>query len=162
MRHNVTSLMGIANGTSNYILTRAREARCGIDVALAEAQRLGYAEPDPSKDIDGFDAAEKLVVLLQHFAGVQIRTAALEIAGIRRLQSSDIAHAAELEGTIKPVIFAAWSDRVRAFVGPAFVPARHVLASVDGAENAIVLERSSRAARVSADRGRGPTSPPPR
>ena len=65
---DVNGLVGIANGTSNYILTRARDARCGIDAALAEARQRGYAEPDPSNDIDGIDAAEKLVVLLQHFA----------------------------------------------------------------------------------------------
>jgi homoserine dehydrogenase len=135
----VFSLVGIANGTSNYILTRARNAGCGIDVPLADAQRLGYAEPDPAKDVDGIDAAEKLVVLLQHFAHAAVRTEAVETVGIREIASADVDHAAELGGTLKPVIFADWTDRLQAFSGPAFVPLRHVLASVDGAENAIVL-----------------------
>lgn len=136
---SVTSLAGIANGTSNYILTRARDARCGIDVPLADAQRLGYAEPDPSKDIDGIDAAEKLIVLLQHFATVDTHAPSLETTGIRSIDATDIDHAGELGGTIKPVIWADWSGRLQAFAGPAFIPSRHVLAPVDGAENAIVL-----------------------
>jgi homoserine dehydrogenase len=135
----VTSLAGIANGTSNYILTRARDVRCGIDLPLREAQHLGYAETDPCKDVDGFDAAEKLAVLLQHFAGVQASTDVLDVTGIRNISSDDIGHAADLGGTIKPVIAADWSGGLCAFVGPAFVPLRHVLASVDGAENAIIF-----------------------
>lgn len=152
---SVTSLLGIANGTSNYVLTRARDGRCGIDLPLADAQRLGYAEPDPSKDIDGIDAAEKLVVLLQHFAALDIQTASLETTGIRCIDARDIDHAAELGGTIKPLISADWSGRLHAFVGPAFVPSRHVLASVDGAENAIVLS-GSRGRLVLRGPGAGP------
>ena len=135
----ITSLAGIANGTSNYILTRARDARCGIDKPLADAQRLGYAEPDPSSDIDGIDAAQKLVVLLQHFAHANIRTDAVETTGIRAIDCADIDHVAELGGTLKPVIFADWTGNLQAFSGPAFVPLRHQLATVDGAENAIIL-----------------------
>jgi homoserine dehydrogenase len=136
---NVTSLTGIANGTSNFILTRARDTRCGIDSALDEAQRLGYAEPDPSNDVDGVDAAEKLIVLLQHFAKVHVRADSLEISGIRHMDAADIDHAADLGGTIKPVICADWHNGLQAFAGPAFMPFRHALASVDGAENAIIL-----------------------
>lgn len=135
----ITGFSGIANGTSNYVLTRARDERCGISPALADAQRLGLAEPDPSNDIDGIDAAEKLVVLLQHFAASSVQASAVEVDGIRRIAAADLDQARTLGGTIKPVIFADWRDSLRAFAGPAFVASTHVLAAVDGAENALVL-----------------------
>ena len=134
----ITGIMGIANGTSNYVLTHAAADRTGIDTALAEAQRLGLAEPDPSNDVDGIDALEKLIVLLQHFAGVDVPVAAVECGGIRTLSAAEIEQASALDGVIKPVIHADWSQGVHAFVGPAFVPQGHLLANVDGAENAIV------------------------
>ena len=135
----VTRLTGIVNGTSNYVLTSARDTRRATSAALADAQRLGYAEPDPSNDIEGADAAEKLVVLLQLFAGRQVRTASLEIIGIGDIGPADIELAAALGGTLKPLISADWTDGLVAFVGPAFVPVTHVLASVDGVENAVSL-----------------------
>jgi homoserine dehydrogenase len=135
----ISSILGIANGTSNYVLTRACAASMSIDAALAAAQRLGLAEPDPSNDIEGIDAAEKLVVLLQHFADVHVSVGALERRGIREVTSAEIEHARALDGTIKPVIAADWSDALATFVGPAFVPHGHLLAAVDDAENALVL-----------------------
>lgn len=135
----LSSIVGIANGTSNYVLTRATADRVGIDQALADAQRLGLAEPDPSSDVDGIDALEKLAVLLQHFAGADVACRDIECRGIRHLSSAEIEQASSLEGAIKPVICADWSDGLSAFVGPAFVPAGHLLAAVDGAENAVVL-----------------------
>ncbi len=138
----VTKLAGIANGTTNYILTRARDAQCSIDGPLAEAQALGYAEPDPSFDIDGIDAAEKLIVLLQHFAAANVAKEALEIAGIREISAAAIDHAREFGGTIKPVVYADWSGSLEAFAGPAFVPSAHPFAAVDGAENAVSLAGS--------------------
>ncbi len=136
---HLSSIVGIANGTSNYVLTRATADRIGIDKALADAQRLGLAEPDPSNDVDGIDAVEKLAVLLQHFAGADVAPRDIESRGIRHLSSAEIEQATSLEGVIKPVICADWSDGLNAFVGPAFVPADHLLASVDGAENTLVL-----------------------
>lgn len=136
----ITGLIGIANGTSNYVLTRARNERCGIALALADAQRLGLAEPDPDSDLSGADAAEKLVVLLQQFAGSDVARGTIETEGIRQITAVDIDHARALGGTIKPVIAADWSGRLQAFVGPAFVANSHVLAPVDGAENALVLD----------------------
>jgi homoserine dehydrogenase len=136
----LTSVVGIANGTSNFVLTRAAADRVGIVDAVAEAQRLGFAEPDPSKDVDGIDAAEKLAVLLQQFADVDARTSDIETGGISALTSADVELARELGGTIKPVIAADWSAGINAFVGPAFVPSRHVLADVDDAENALLFD----------------------
>lgn len=135
----ITNIVGIANGTSNYVLTQAAAERTGIDTALADAQRLGLAEPDPSNDVDGIDALEKLVVLLQHFAAVDVPVAAVECGGIRTVSAAEIEQASALDGVIKPIIQADWSEGVRAFVGPAFVPHGHLLSNVDGAENAIVL-----------------------
>lgn len=135
----ITRILGIANGTSNYVLTRAAAERTGIGVALAEAQRLGLAEPDPTNDIGGIDAAEKLVVLLQHFGGRDVPVAHIETRGIADVTSSEIEHATALDGTIKPVIAADWSGGLTAFVGPAFIPSGHLLAAVDDAENALVL-----------------------
>ena len=135
----ISSIVGIVNGTTNYVLTRAAADRSDIAAALEEAQRLGLAEPDPTNDIDGIDAAEKLVVLLQHFAGVDVRLPDVERRGIRAVTAADLEHAAALDGTIKPVVAADWSAGPSAFVGPAFVPFGHLLASVDGAENAIAL-----------------------
>lgn len=151
----ISGLLAIANGTSNYILTQARRARCGVDLPLAEAQRLGYAEPDPSKDVDGIDAAEKLVVLLQHFAGLDVPTRAIETTGIRELDATDLEHAQRLDGVVKPVVSADWSSGLQAFVGPAFLGERHVLAGVDGVENGLVLA-GSRGRLVFRGPGAGP------
>ena len=135
----ISSILGIANGTTNYVLTRAAADRCDVAEALAEAQRLGLAEPDPTNDVDGIDATEKLVVLLQHFAGADVRFTDVERRGIRQVTSTDIELAIALGGTIKPVVAADWSGDLTAFAGPAFVPSRHLLAAVDDAENALVL-----------------------
>ena len=135
----ISSILGIANGTTNYVLTRAAADKVDIAVALADAQRRGLAEPDPTNDVEGVDAAEKLVVLLQHFANADVRFADVERRGICAVTAADIEHAAALDGTVKPVVAADWSDGITAFVGPAFVPAGHLLSSVDDAENALVL-----------------------
>ncbi|MEO6213781.1 MAG: homoserine dehydrogenase [Vicinamibacterales bacterium] len=137
---SITGLVGIANGTSNYLLTRARNERCGIGPALEDAQRLGLAEPDPSNDLDGIDAAEKLAVLLQHFGTFEVRTDDIETEGIRQIETVDLDQADALGGTIKPVIQADWSAGLSAFAGPAFVPSAHALATVDGADNALLLD----------------------
>jgi homoserine dehydrogenase len=134
-----TSLAGIANGTTNFLLSRAAHEGTEVTSALPEAKRLGYAEPDASKDLAGVDAAEKLAVLLQHFAGVAVHPDAIETEGIDAVSTWTIAHAGALGGVIKPVIWGDWSGPVRAFVGPAFVSQTHPLARVDGVENALLL-----------------------
>jgi homoserine dehydrogenase len=134
-----SSLAGIANGTSNFILTRCAREGCGFETALADAQLRGYAEPDPQSDVAGTDAAEKLAVLLQHFAGYSVPPATIETGGIDEVTAARISHARELDGVIKPVIYADWTHGLQAFAGPAFVPAAHPLARVDGVENALLL-----------------------
>ena len=134
-----SSLVGIANGTSNFVLGRAA-AGATIADALREAQRQGYAEPDPHADVAGIDAAEKLAVLVHHFAGRDVHPDQFETLGITTLGSGPSVHAAELGGVIKPIVSADWTGgATEAFVGPAFVPHEHPLARVDGVENAILL-----------------------
>ena len=135
----VTGLTGIVNGTTNYVLSRCGDTGTTMIVALAEAQRLGFAEPDPRNDVEGIDAAEKLAVLMQHFAGREVNPGDLETSGIAALEAIQLAHAAELGGVIKAVVYADWTGSPEAFAAPAFVPAAHPLARVDGVENAILL-----------------------
>lgn len=137
----VTALSGIVNGTSNFILTRCDRDRVTVAEALADAQRRGYAEPNPVDDVDGLDARDKLALLLQHFAGVAVPATAIETTGLDAIGDVHAAHARELGGAIKPVVSAAWNHReVQAFVGPAFVPLSNPLAGVHGVENAIALQ----------------------
>ena len=134
-----TSLLGIVNGTTNFLLTHATQSGSGVSEGLPEATRLGYVEPDPSSDLNGTDAAEKLAVLLQHFAHLSVDPDAIHTEGIADLSASTLAHARDLGGVIKPVICADWSGSLEAFVSPAFVPASHPLARIDGVENALLL-----------------------
>lgn len=135
---SATRIEAIANGTSNYVLSRCA---AGEDLAhaLADAQRLGYAEPDPSNDVNGVDAVEKLAVVLQQFAGLAPDPDAIETRGISHVSRSLVADAAALGGVIKPVIVADWSAQLEAFAGPAFVAAEHPLARVNDVENALLL-----------------------
>lgn len=133
-------IIGIANGTSNFVLTRCAGSGCDIAGALSEAQGLGYAEPEPRSDTAGIDAAEKLAVLLQHFAANDVHPEAIHTTGIEAITPGQLADARELGGVIKPVVYADWTTGLEAFVAPAFVPAAHVLARVDGADNALLLD----------------------
>jgi homoserine dehydrogenase len=136
----ICRVSGIVNGTTNYILTKMEREYQDFEDALADAQRLGLAEPDPGNDIDGIDAVEKLSVLIRHFGRRSVAPAAIETRGIREIQAADLRHAREFGGAIKPIVDAEWTlDGVRAFVGPAFVPVEHKLSRIDGVENAVCL-----------------------
>ena len=136
---SAAGLVGIANGTSNYVLGRAA-AGVTITEALREAQRHGYAEPDPRADVDGLDAAEKLAVLVHHFAARDVHPDHFEVTGIASVTSEQSVHATELDGVIKPVVSADWTrGSIEGFVGPAFVPLEHPLSRVDGVDNALLL-----------------------
>jgi len=140
----VTRLAGIVNGTSNFILTRMDAAGVDCSAALADAQRHGYAEPDPRNDLAGIDAAEKLVVLLRHFGLGTTASGDFEVTGIERMRALDMGLARQLAGAVKPIVWAErYSTGVRAFVGPAFVPAAHRLSRIAGVENGIHLEKTS-------------------
>jgi homoserine dehydrogenase len=136
----ISRVTGIVNGTTNFILTSMDREHRDFEDALAEAQRRGFAEPDPASDVDGVDAVEKLSVLIRHFGRRTVRPAAIETRGIRAIQAADLRHAREFGGAIKMVVDAEWNaDGVKAFVGPAFVPAEHKLSRIDGVENAVCL-----------------------
>ena len=140
LARGVTGIQGILNGTSNFILSRMARDGAGFPAALADAQRLGYAEPDPSKDIDGDDAVEKLCVLLRHFGDFSVRPSQIERQGITGLVPADLQHAAAFGGTIRPIAAASWRDTtVTAYAGPAFVESTHQLCRVDGVQNAVLL-----------------------
>jgi homoserine dehydrogenase len=137
---SVSGFRGILNGTSNFILTRMARDGAGFGEALASAQRAGFAEPDPSKDIDGDDAVEKLCVLLRHIAGFDVHPSQIDKTGITSVDGRDQQQAAAFGGTIRPVAVADWRDAsVAAYVGPAFVEGTNALSRVDGVQNAIAL-----------------------
>jgi homoserine dehydrogenase len=139
----VTALTGIVNGTSNYVLSQVNRG-ADLGSALADAQRQGFAEPDPSKDVDGIDAAEKLAVLLQQFAQLGVRPREIEIGGIEGLTAADFAPARRFGGTLKPVVHAEWSNTTwSGFVGPAFVTWGNPLAALKGTANGISLRSVS-------------------
>ena len=138
---SVDRVLAIVNGTSNYLLTSLAEPGASFDRALAAAQELGYAEPDPSRDLDGLDAADKLALLTALFGWGRLSRQALDVTGIRRVTADDLAAARSLGGTIKAVVSAARdATGVRAFVGPAFLPSTEPLASLGGALNGIRLD----------------------
>jgi homoserine dehydrogenase len=136
----VDRLLAIVNGTSNYVLTSLADG-VPFDTALARAQEAGFAEPDASRDIDGLDAADKLILLASLFGWGQITHESLDVRGIRGIGPDDLAAARSLGGTIKPVVFAQRdSSGVRAFVGPAFIAGTDPLASLRGPLNGIRLD----------------------
>jgi homoserine dehydrogenase len=138
---SVDRVLAIVNGTSNYLLTSLAQPGITFDQALAGAQALGYAEPDPSRDLDGLDAADKLVLLTALFGWGRLSREALDISGIRTVTADDLAAARSIGGTIKAVVSAERDTTgVRAFVGPVFLPSTEPLASLGGALNGIRLD----------------------
>ena len=139
--NRILSIAGILNGTCNYILTRMREEGKDFAEVLADAQRLGYAEADPSFDIDGIDAAHKLAILAALAFGRPVAFEAVHIEGIRGISALDIGFAGELGYRIKLLGLArASAGGISARVHPCLVPAAAPLARVDGVYNAVVIE----------------------
>lgn len=140
LARTLTGIQGILNGTSNFILSRMARDGAGFSAALADAQRLGYAEPDPSKDVDGDDAVEKLCVLLRHFGDFSVAPSRIERRGIGDLVPADLQHAAAFGGAIRPIALAEWRDGiVTAYAGPAFIEGTNQLCPVDGVQNGVLL-----------------------
>jgi homoserine dehydrogenase len=139
--NELSRVYGILNGTCNYILTTMeREGRDFAEV-LGEAQALGYAEADPSFDIDGVDAAHKLSILASLAFGTRIDFGAVEITGIRHVIAADIAEAAALGYKIRLIgVGEAQGDGLFQRVHPHLVPVDHPLAHVSGSLNAVVAE----------------------
>lgn len=136
----VRGVTGILNGTSNAIIT-ALAAGTPFDAALEAAQQRGLAEPDPSADLSGADAAQKLAILVRLYGQLLVSPRAIPATPLDVLDPGDLSAAAEFGGVIRPVAHASWDAAgVRAFVAPAFLPAAHPLASVAGAANGLVLD----------------------
>ncbi len=135
------SIHGILNGTSNYILTRMTETGMDFAPALAEAQQFGYAESDPSLDINGWDAAHKAIILASLAYGFWLDPSKIFVSGIDRLTASDIRFADELGYRIKllATIKAGVGNAIEVRVCPTLIPKSHVLASVNGVYNAIAV-----------------------
>ncbi|HZN12948.1 MAG TPA: homoserine dehydrogenase [Acidimicrobiales bacterium] len=137
----ITRVMGIVNGTTNYILTRMTDAGVSYDDALAEAQALGYAEPDPTADVEGFDAASKAAIIASIAFGVRVVADDVYREGISGITETDILFATKLGYVIKLLAIVEKVDGlVAARVHPTMVPFTHALASVRDAFNAVFIE----------------------
>lgn len=138
--NRIECVYGILNGTCNYILTRMEQEKLPFDQVLKAAQAAGYAEAEPSLDIDGFDTAHKAVVLASLAYGCPISMQAVSIAGIRGLADVDIAYTAEMGYRLKLLgIIKQHEGQVEVRVQPTLVPHRHMLASVASVFNAILV-----------------------
>ena len=139
--NRVEWLAGIINGTGNFILTEMRDKGREFDDVLAEAQALGYAEADPTFDVEGIDAAHKLVILASIAFGMPLQFESVYTEGITRLTTQDVELAHELGYVIKHLGIARQNDEgVELRVHPTLIPKGLLLADVDGVKNAILVE----------------------
>lgn len=137
----ITRILGIVNGTTNFILTRMAEDGWTFDVALAEAQRLGYAEADPSADVGGHDAAAKAAIIASIAFGAHVTQDDVHTEGITGVSIEDVVAAEKLGYVVKLLAIAETRDgAVSARVHPALVPASHPLAAVRESFNAVFIE----------------------
>ncbi|MDP5185091.1 homoserine dehydrogenase [Blastococcus sp. BMG 814] len=145
----LSRIVGIVNGTTNYILSRMAETGAGFGEALAEATELGYAEADPTADVDGFDAAAKAAILASLAFHTPVSAADVHREGISTVTATDVARAAEIGCTVKLLAICERvangspthpGDSVAVRVHPAMIPTTHPLASVGGAFNAVFVE----------------------
>jgi homoserine dehydrogenase len=165
--NRITRLYGILNGTCNYILTRMKLEGAGFAQVLAEAQRLGYAEAEPSLDVDGHDALHKIGILASLAHGFWVNAKQIYVEGIRSISALDIKFAGQLGYTIKqlsivkrlergPGAPGANGSRVQVSVYPALVPNEHVLASVNHVFNAVLVRGDVVGDTLYYGRGAGP------
>ena len=141
--NDIRSIRSIINGTTNYILTRMAHERTSFQQALLEAQELGYAEADPTNDVEGIDAAYKLIILASLGYRQSFQPADVYCEGISKLEPQDFRYADELGYAIKFLAIANLdAAAVQLRVYPAFVSAEHMLAKVDGVYNAVEVDGS--------------------
>ncbi|HEY6379583.1 MAG TPA: homoserine dehydrogenase [Candidatus Dormibacteraeota bacterium] len=142
LANEISRIEAVINGTTNFIIERMARDGAGFDGALAEAQRLGYAESDPSYDVEGHDAAFKLAIMSSIAFRTRIDPTQVDREGIRALDPVDFAYAAELGYAIKLLARARTdaSGDVELSVHPTCIPATHLLAAVHDAFNAVVIE----------------------
>ena len=159
--NSITSIQGIINGTANYILTQMESRGIGFDVALAEAQAAGYAEPDPTLDIEGIDTAHKIAILASLAFSLDIRVGDVWVEGIKAVQPLDIRYARELGYAIKLLGIAKRENpegpaEVR--VHPTLVPLSSQLATVRGVYNAILIDAHPIGPTLYYGQGAGPAA----
>ncbi|MEA5504276.1 homoserine dehydrogenase [Halotia wernerae UHCC 0503] len=142
--NQINAVTGIVNGTTNYILTRMQTEGSNFDDVLADAQRLGYAEADPTADVDGLDAADKIAILASLGFGGRIHLEDVYCEGIRQVSKTDIAYAEKLGFVIKLLAIAkrqtSNNSQLSVRVHPTLVSKAHPLASINGVYNAILVE----------------------
>lgn len=136
----ITNIRGIVNGTTNYMLTKMLENGTSYEEALSEAQTLGFAESDPTNDVDGIDAAYKMVILTQFAYGMDVTLDDLEIKGIRGLSDLDVSQANKFGYEIKLIGESVKTEgSVDVSVGPVLVPKTHPLASIKNEFNGVFI-----------------------
>lgn len=149
-------LAGIINGTSNFILTEMRDKGAAFADVLAEAQKLGYAEADPTFDIEGHDAAHKLTILAAIAFGIPMQFDKAYLEGISKLTREDIAYAEELGYRIKLLgIAKRRANGIELRVHPTLIPAKRIIANVDGVMNAVVVQGDAVGQTLYSGRGAG-------
>ncbi len=145
--NRISSIIGIINGTTNYILTKMTTAGANFTEVLIEAQKLGYAEADPTADVDGLDAADKIAILASLGFGGRVKREDVYCEGIRQVSAADITYADQLGFVIKLLAIAKGaegeiSELLQLRVHPTFVPKDHPLANINGVSNAVLVEGS--------------------
>lgn len=148
--NRLQTITGIVNGTTNYILSRMQTEGSDFNAVLADAQQLGYAEADPTADVDGFDAADKIAILASLAFGGRIKLEEVHREGIRQITAADIAYADKLGFVIKLLATAKRnssegsetpdSEQLQVRVHPTLVSKDHPLASINGVFNAVLIE----------------------
>lgn len=156
----ITRVIGIVNGTTNFILSRMTSSGAGFAEALAEATALGYAEADPSADVDGFDAAAKAAILAGLAFHTQVTTSDVYREGISEVTAADVASAAAMNCTVKLLVICERSGSdtepsVAVRVHPAMIPKTHPLAGVGDAFNAVFVEAEAAGSLMFYGRGAG-------
>ena len=149
-------IAGIINGTTNFILSEMRDKGLSFDVVLKEAQRLGYAEADPTFDIEGVDAAHKITLLASLAFGIPVQFDKAHIEGISKLDAMDIKYAEQLGYRIKLLGIAKRTDEgVELRVHPTLIPSKRLIANVEGAMNAVLVQGDAVGATLYYGKGAG-------
>lgn len=152
----IISIAGIMNGTSNYILSKMQEENMSFDKALKLAQEKGYAEADPTLDINGHDAAHKLTILIKLAFGADIKVENMTIKGIQDISDEDLSFAKEMDCTIKLICYAHKKDgTVYATVQPMMVRNENFLTDINGATNAVLFHNRYSEEHILVGKGAG-------
>ena len=149
-------IAGIINGTTNFILSEMRDKGLDFDTVLKEAQRLGYAEADPTFDIEGIDAAHKATIMSAIAFGIPVQFDKAHVEGITKLQATDIRYAEQLGYRIKLLGIARRQEEgIELRVHPTLIPAKRLIANVEGAMNAVLVQADAVGATLYYGKGAG-------